>query len=287
MKFAIWVPVVLALAGAVHGQPMISAKSGLLNHIEGNALLNSYQIMVKPGEFPQMKEGDQLRTEKGHQEVLLAPGVFLRLGENSRFRMVSARPMDTTIDFEGGTAVIECNSLPKHAHLAVTFRKATVSILKDGVYRLDSDPVQVKVYAGEARVLQGGQSQTVGKGRLLVLDGTSVSGKLDDQTEDALYQWSKKRSEYLAAASVSAAKYIHQNAVSYASNVWVWNPSYRAYTLVPLGGTLRNSWGFQFYGSAAATTRAAGVDSLSAEQQWRDARAAASQQTDPCMTLAR
>jgi hypothetical protein len=159
MKPAIWVPAFFALAGAVYGQQLISAESGLLNHIEGNALLNGYQIMVKPGDFPQMKEGDGFRTEKGRQEVLLGPGVFLRLGENSAFRMVSARLTDTRIDFERGSALIECTSLPRHGHLAVTFRQATLSILKDGVYRLDSDPVRLKVYAGEARVLQGGRKR--------------------------------------------------------------------------------------------------------------------------------
>ena len=285
MKLAIWVSAFFALAGAVYGQQLISAQSGLLNHIEGNALLNGYQIMVKPGDFPQMKEGDEFRTEKGHQEVLLGPGVFLRLGENSAFRMVSARLTDTRIDFERGSALIECASLPRHAHLAVTFRQATLSILKDGVYRLDSGPAQLKVYAGEARVLQGGQAHTVGRGRLLVLDGVSVSGKLSEQTGDALYQWSRERSEFLAAASVSAAKYVHQTGVSYASNSWVWTPSLRVYTLVLLNGTWQNAWGFRYYSPADAATQTSKVDSLSTEQQQRDAMAVASRQTDPCMTL--
>jgi hypothetical protein len=147
--------------------------------------------------------------------------------------------------------------------------------------------MQLKVHAGEARVLQGGHTQTVGKGRLLVLDGVSVPGKFDNQTGDALYQWAKGRSEYLAAANVSAAKYVHQNGVSYASNSWVWNPSYRAYTFLPPSGSWQNFWGFEYHSLADAVIRASDVDSASAAQQWRDAVAAASQQTDPCMTLRR
>jgi hypothetical protein len=145
--------------------------------------------------------------------------------------------------------------------------------------------VRLKVYAGEARVLQGGQAQTVGRGRLLILDGVSVSGKFNDQTGDALYQWSRERSEFLAAASVSAARYVHGTGVSYASNSWVWTPSFRVYTLVPLNGTWQNSWGFRYYSPADAAIQISKVDSLTAEQQWRDAVAAASRQTDPCMTL--
>jgi hypothetical protein len=278
----ICLPALFALAGALHGQQMISAKAGLLNHLEGNALLNGYQIMLKPGEFPQMKEGDTFRTDAGHQEVLLGPGVFLRLGEDSRFRLVSALLTDTRVDFQAGSAVIECASQPEHAHLAFTFKKATVSILKDGVYRLDSDPGQLEVYAGEARVLQGEQTQTVGKDRRLVLDGVSVPGKFDDQTGDALYQWAKRRSEYLAAANVSAAVYVHQSGVSYASSSWVWNPSYKVYTFLPPNGSRRNFWGFEYHSPAGPAVRASGVDSLSAAQQRRDALAAASTQTDTC-----
>ena len=153
MKGAICASALFAVAGALYGQQIISARPGLLNHTENHPLLNGYQIMVRPGEIPQMKEGDALRTGKGYQEVLLGPGVFLRLGENSAFRLVSAQLTDTRVDFEQGSAVIECASLPKYAHLAFTLKKATVSILKDGVYRLEGDPVRLKVDAGEARVL--------------------------------------------------------------------------------------------------------------------------------------
>ena len=276
------VPALLALAGALHGQQMISAKAGLLNHLEGNALLNGYQIMLKPGEFPQMKEGDTFRTDAGHQEVLLGPGVFLRLGANSLVRLVSAQLTGTRVDIQAGSAVIECTGQPKHAHLSFTFKKAMVAILKDGVYRLDSDPGQLEVYAGEARVLQGEQTQTVGKDRRLGLDGASVPGKFDDQAGDALYQWAKMRSEYLAAANASAAVYVHLSGVSYASSSWVWNPSYKAYTFLPPSGSWRNFWGFEYHSPAGDAVPASSVDSLSAAQQWRDALAVASKQTDPC-----
>lgn len=278
----ICVPALFALAVGLHGQQMISARAGLLNHLEGNALLNGYQIMVKPGEFPQMKEGDTFRSDAGHQEVLLGPGVFLRLGDNSRFRLVSAQLTGTRVDFQAGSAVIECAGQPKHAHLSLTFQKAMVSILKDGVYRLDSDPGQLEVYAGEARVLEGGRTQTVGKDRRLVLDGASVPGKFDDQADDALYQWAKRRSEYLAAANGSAAAYVRLSGVSYASSSWVWNPSYKAYTFLPPSGSWRNLWGFEYHSPAGGAVRAFGADSLSAEQQWRDAIAVASKQTDTC-----
>jgi hypothetical protein len=89
---------------------------------------------------------------------------------------------------------------------------------------------------------------------------------------------------YLAAANVSAAQYVHGLGVSYASSAWVWNAPYRAYTFLPLSGSWRNFWGFEYHSPGGPAVRASAVDSLSAAQQRRDALAAASKQTDPCMT---
>ena len=145
MRSAICAPALLAVAGALYGQQIISAKSGLLNHIEGNALLNGYQIMVRPGEFPQMNEGDALRTEKGHQEVLLGPGVFLRLGENSAFRLVSALLTDTRVDFEKGSAVVEAMLVPG----AAIYAHACGWTLARAHAR-SGDPVAIAAYLGKS-----------------------------------------------------------------------------------------------------------------------------------------
>src|SRR2546429_3861810 len=48
--------------------------------------------------FPDVKENWQLRTEEGRAEVLLTPGVFLRVSENSAIRMIANRLIDTRVD---------------------------------------------------------------------------------------------------------------------------------------------------------------------------------------------
>lgn len=236
-----------SLAGSAFSQPVISAKSGLVNYTEGKALLGGKDVQLKFGEFPQIPQGSELRTEEGRAEVLLGPGVFLRVGENSALRMVSTRLADAKVDLESGSAVLECAGLSKDEQLAFTLNGANISIVKDGVYRLDSAPARLEVYDGEARVTEGGQSQVVKGGRMLTLEGVATPEKFDSKTGDALYRWAKRRSEYLAMANVSAAKYAHDHSLSYTSNSWIWNPWYGSYTFLPASGMLHSFWGYDYF----------------------------------------
>lgn len=80
---------VSALAGVVtyvaSAQSVISAKSGVVHYVEGRAFLNDQLVETKFGEFPDLKENQVLRTEEGRAEVLLTPGVFLRVEKTLRF----------------------------------------------------------------------------------------------------------------------------------------------------------------------------------------------------------
>ena len=96
-------------ASAVYGQFVISAHSGLIHYVEGRALLDSKPVEVKIATFPEMKENMELRTEDGRAEVLLNPGAFLRLGENSAVRMVSNKLSDSRMEFISGSIVIEAD----------------------------------------------------------------------------------------------------------------------------------------------------------------------------------
>src|SRR5215813_739197 len=88
--------VALALsAAAVFGQQLISARAGMVHYIEGKVFAGDQQLEDKFGNFPQVKENQVVHTEEGRAEVLLTPGVFLRAGENSSFRMITNRLVDT------------------------------------------------------------------------------------------------------------------------------------------------------------------------------------------------
>src|SRR5437588_9754366 len=80
-------------------QSVISAKSGLIHYAEGRVYLGDKLVESQFGSFPDIKGNGQVRTEDGRAEVLLTPGVFLRIGENSSIRMVTNRLIDTRVEF--------------------------------------------------------------------------------------------------------------------------------------------------------------------------------------------
>src|SRR5215472_3504504 len=90
----------LALVPAlpVLGQAVISTHSGVVYFFEGSVFVGDQRLEQKFGRFPEVGEGRELRTEHGRAEVLLTPGVFLRVGENSAIRMLSSKISDTRVE---------------------------------------------------------------------------------------------------------------------------------------------------------------------------------------------
>lgn len=241
------VVVLAGITGLASAQSVISAKSGLINYTEGQVLLDGKEVQLKFGNFPQIKEKSLLTTQDGRAEVLLSPGVFLRLGENSAVRLLSDRLTDNRLEFVNGSILVEAADLLKDQTIAITYQNANISLLHNGLYRVDSEPAQLWVYDGEAQVEQGGQSQVVKKARRLPLNGVSVAEKFDSKTGDALYRWAKRRAEYLAVANVSAAGYAQSNGYSLTGSSWIWNPYYGMYTFLPMSGISRSFWGYSFW----------------------------------------
>ena len=64
-------------------QSVISAKSGTLHYFTGQVSIDGVDKQMKPGVFPMVKPESILRTEVGQAEVLLTPGVFLRVNYHS------------------------------------------------------------------------------------------------------------------------------------------------------------------------------------------------------------
>ncbi len=236
----------LALAGLAFAQSAISAKAGMVNYVEGKVLLDGKPVETKFGVFPQMANDSQLRTEDGRAEVLLSPGAFIRIAEDSGVRMVSDRLTDTRLELLGGSAVVECGELGKGETLTVTYKDATATVLRNGLYRFDSEPAQLKVYDGEASVARGGETVTVKRGHMLGLEGVAVAQKFDEKTGDSLTNWARRRSEYVATANISAARQAGRYG-SWGTGGWAWSSAFGMYTYVPMYGSFYNYWGYRFW----------------------------------------
>ncbi|MEQ1949455.1 MAG: hypothetical protein ABL995_19850, partial [Bryobacteraceae bacterium] len=97
----------VVLAAPVWAQAVISARSGIVHYVEGDVAIDGEATQPKFAQFPEVKNGQVLSTAEGRVEMLLTPGVFLRLSENSSVKMVSNSLANTRVEVLTGTALIE------------------------------------------------------------------------------------------------------------------------------------------------------------------------------------
>jgi hypothetical protein len=237
-------------AVAQTGQAVISAKSGLVHYLEGLVMVDGSAVELKNSRFPEVKEQQVLKTEEGRAEVLLTPGVFLRVSENSSFRMLSNRLSDTRIEALTGTTMVEHGEMSKDDHVTLIFKDKTINFLKSGLYRMDADNGILRVYKGEARVEGSGQSLTVKQAREVQLEGAVLMAtKFDARTGDEFYRWASRRASYLALANISAANSLRTSGYYLQSGGWFWNPWFGMFTYVPYS-SYYSPFGYTFWNPA-------------------------------------
>ena len=210
-----------------------------------------------------------VRTADGRAEVLLTPGVVLRLGENSSLRMISNRLVDTRVELLSGSAVVEADAIAKDTQVTVVCKDGTVTLPKAGLFRFDTEPAQVKVFKGEADVEVAGDTKTISSGHLLPLGGeTAMVQKFDADDTDSLDRWSHRRASYLAMANASAAKTLTSPGYGYGSysmlgspygfytgnwgaagcsSAWAFNAYYNMMTYMPCYGSLYSPYGYRYW----------------------------------------
>jgi hypothetical protein len=248
-----------ALSGiAAFAQSVLSTHSGVLHVSEGAVFANDQPVDQKYGTFPDIKEKSILRTEAGRAEILLTPGVFLRIGENSAVKMIDNRLSDTRVELLKGSAVIECDDPMKENSVTMISGDFQVHIRKSSVLEMIADPAAVKVFHGDAEVELNGTIAKVGGGKMMAFTQALAQEKFDVKTAgDELTRWSQERSEAVAIANVSAAKSVRDsggllgtsllaNRISPYGN-WYYNPYYSMYTYLPMNGMLFNAYGYGFF----------------------------------------
>ncbi|MGA3205224.1 MAG: FecR domain-containing protein [Bryobacteraceae bacterium] len=259
-------PLAILLVGAssAWAQQVISAHSGVIHFVEGQVTLEGQPVQPKFAEFPDVKNGQTLATQDGRAEVLLNPGVILRIGENSSFKMLSNNRADTRLELRTGEAVVEVGELLPSNAITLVSGNVHMELVKKGLYRIDAeDPGKFRVYEGEARVTNGDQSVLARKGRQVLLGAVLDMNAFDVKDMDALMRWAGRRSEYLAEANVSAAR--SAGSLGYVGNSlgvggmglggmgmglgsWAYNPWYGMFTYMPYGNSMYYSpFGYAFY----------------------------------------
>jgi hypothetical protein len=258
---------------AALAQPVISAKSGMVSKAEGEVFIGETAVAESQTNFPEVKENAVLSTKQGRAEILLTRGVYMRIGEDASFKMLTTRLIDTRLEILTGSALIEAAEIVKDNNLTILAGEATVAVTKHGLYRFDMKDNSLKVFDGTASVTVNGETMLVGQGRLLKMDaGKPVIEKFNKDEVDALDNWSRRRAEQIARANPSSAKQVYDsgcgpygngrfNASNWAAvnnnnpnspcynpcGGWRYNTWYGLITYIPCGANIYSPYGYRYY----------------------------------------
>jgi hypothetical protein len=224
------------------------ARPGSLNYVEGQASIERQSLGPEAIGKTELQPGQSLETLVGKAELLLTPGVFFRLGDNSSVTMISPTLTDTELRLDKGEATVEVAELHPENNVVVTENGAKVRLAKTGFYDFDADHYIVRVYQGEADVEVNGQDIKVENENQLAFNagGSMKPEKFDKtQVQDDLYRWSSLRSSYLAEANVDRAR--NYQVGNWYGAGWDWDPYYGAYTFIPGNGIFYSPFGWGFY----------------------------------------
>jgi hypothetical protein len=237
------------LAAAYAAEP---ARPGTINYVEGAAYVDGQLIDPKQIGNIDLNPGQELTTGKGKAEILLTPGVFLRVDDNSAVKMISPNLTMTQVQLDKGRAGVEVDEIHDQNNLQIIDAGVTTRLQKAGYYEFDAGRPEVMVFKGKADVeVADGKGREVKGHHEFALDGQngkpaaqekSVSFS-ENKSQDELMNWSSLRSQYLAEAN-------NQIAPEYAEAGyypgWYWDPYGFGYTFIG-AGPFYSPFGWGFY----------------------------------------
>jgi len=232
-----------------------SANPGTLNYVEGQASIADRTLDSKSVGSTELQAGQDLATGNGKAEILLTPGVFLRLGSDSHVKMISPNLTNTELALNQGVAMLEVDEIHPQNDIRISQPGASTQVLKTGLYEFNAADRDVRVFDGKADVQANDHEVTVKGGHELALntDGKLKAHGFDKKQvaqSDELYRWSSLRSEYVSEANVESARLYVANGwygPGWFGPGWYWNRWFGAFTFLPADGFLYNPFGWGFY----------------------------------------
>jgi hypothetical protein len=247
LKLAV-IPGLAAVASVMLSAQTGTAVPGTLNYVEGQVALDGRAVAANRNGYPQLQVNDVLTTESGKAEVLLSPGAFLRLGNDSQVRLISQELVAPQVEVVRGEAMIEANWIPKDARVDVLEHGSIASIRKVGLYRFDGTASTIEVIDGKLQVRENDQTREFGKGKEVTLTAATLKPvSFDRKAEDDLYRWSSVRDGYLAEANLSTAQGIYSGYGPYAGAGWYWDPNFAFWSWLPGDGYFFSPFGYPFF----------------------------------------
>ncbi len=249
----------LAAAGTASAQHLISSKAGFVNRADGIVyVLRHDSEDGKAGRASlgtQLRDGDQLRTDANSRaEILLNPGSYLRLDENTEVRAINTSFSETRFELLKGSAIVEIGQIDKKEPIELLTPNGPLSFGKETtLIRVDAKTAatwvavrQGEIYLGPRMTALADQgSAKIKRGKLVRLTSSTEKpevAKVDKDAMDSFDAWSFGRAQTLVAANLSS---LRQN--SLLAGGWFYNSFYGCYTFVPYRGFLTSPYGFGFY----------------------------------------
>jgi hypothetical protein len=240
---------------------VISAKAGGVNYVEGKVAVagkNKRSGYLLKGDAVEV--GDKVSTgTDGKAEILLNPGSYVRLAENSNFEFLTTSLDNLQLKLNEGSAMFEVIA-DDEFRIAVKTPKADFSIITSGVYRvsvLDNGSGQVAVWKGKAQIgdfyeteIKAGRTATVNVGQVAI-------EKFDRDEKDALEQWSKMRAKDLAKVNSRLQREDLRNSLisGFGSSqwnmynsfgLWVFDRAFGSYCFLPFGYGWNSPYGYSY-----------------------------------------
>ena len=229
-------------------QYMVSAKAGLVNYVDG-------QVNVRLHE--QITAGAPIETGlQSHVELLLNPGSFLRIGEDSQVVLDSVELSNIAVRIVKGAALIEASDIDKQIPIRVTTGNLQVLIVSPGTYRFSDGTALVL----EGKLRTADKSTSIKKGHQITSFGDSYTvSNIVARPTGELDLWSSQRSAALAKANALAYHdrysgnaysfwyypyYPYWNVYS-SRSAWIYSPFLTGFTFIPRGA-YRSYYGYRF-----------------------------------------
>src|SRR4051795_7413645 len=126
------------LSVAALAQTTVSARPGTLNYTEGQVSIEDHQLTAGTDSKTTLAAGQSLTTTNGKAEILLTPGMFLRVGSNSTVQMVSPNLTQTEVKLQQGRANLEVDEIYDQNRILVDLPNGQAQITKKGLYSFDA-----------------------------------------------------------------------------------------------------------------------------------------------------
>jgi hypothetical protein len=251
---------------------VISARAGGVNAVTGKIGVHAKgsttwePLTIKDN----LEGGDVVKTGlDGRVEILLNPGSYMRVAEDSEFELTSNSLDNLEVRVIRGTAIVEATGAEDtELQINITTPHAKMAIVRRGLYRVNVVPGDLtEVIVRKGRLHLSDPEAQIKAGKKLIFSGNSYSvAQLTDAEKkaiDGFDVWSKDRAQVVARVNQQVTSrdrrmfrsaFLDDWAFRFSSRIggiWFFDPTFGCYSFMPFfagwGSPYGSSYPFSFH----------------------------------------